>query len=229
MNIDQFLSIFTIVVPILLGTMGTFYSVIALRGIITRRPFLVSYRWLLCLNFVIFIPSILLFLFIPVTFLSETSLPGESPFLLLVKWLMLAVFTFSLVIGCFVLKGYSAYGVSDITLREALIATLEKLQLSYEETLSSIHLTSIRHTSIRLTSVDADLQVGVVSWLGSGMIKIKQREHRTLLTQIVSEMNTYFRMSSTPSNLTPCIIELVLAIPMFGLGVGLTFLLFKFA
>ena len=225
MDIDQFLSILKIVFPILIGTMGTFYSVIALRGIITRRPFLVSYRWLLCLNFVFFIPSILLFLFIPVTFLSETSLPGESSFLLLAKWLMPVVFTVGLVIGCFLFKGYSAYGVSDITFREALLKTLEKLQLSYEETLSSIHLTSIRHTLIRLTSVDADLQVGVVSWMGSGIIKIKQREHRTLLKQIVSEMNTYFRMSATPSNLTPCIIELVFVILMFGFVVGWVFLL----
>ncbi len=212
MDIDQFLSIFKIVCPILFGTMSTDLLVIALRGIITRRPFLVSYRWLLYLKFVWFIPCILLFLFLPVI----------SSFLLLFKWLMPVVFTVGLVIGCFVLKGYSAYGVSDITFREALITTLDKLQLSYEGTLSSIRL-----TSIRLTSVDADLQVAVVSWLGSGMIKIKQREHRTLLTQIVSEMNTYFRMSSTPSNLILCIIELVFGILMFSVGVGLTFLLFK--
>ena len=209
MDIDQFLSILKIVFPILIGTMGTFFLVIPLRGIITRRPFLVSYRRLLCLNFVFVIPYILLLIFLPVT----------SSFLFQLKWLIPALYTVLLVIMCFVLKGYSAYGVSDITFREALITTLDKLQLSYEGTLSSI----------RLTSVDADLQVGVVSWMGSGMIKIKQREHRTLLTQIVSEMNIYFRMSSIPSNLTPCIIELVFGILMFGLGVGLTFLLFKIA
>ena len=219
MSIDQFLSIFYIVVPISIGTMGTFYSVIPLRGIITRRPFLVSDRRGLYLMFVFLIPTILLLIFLPVT----------SSFSLLLKWLIPALYTVLLVIMCFVLKGYSAYGVSDITFREALIATLEKLQLSHEQLSHEETLSSIRHTSIRLTSIDADLQVGVVSWLGSGMIMIKQREHRTLLKQIVSEINTYFRMSSTPSKLTPCIIELVFGILMFGLGVGLTFLLFKIA
>ena len=155
--------------------------------------------------FVTLIPTILLFLFIP----------GTTSFLL--KWFNPAVFTVVLVMMCFLLKGFSAYGVSDITFREALITTLEKLQLSYEETLSSI----------RLTSVEVDLQVSVHSWMGTGMIKIKQREHASLLTQIVSEMNTHFRMSTTLSNLTPCIFYLIMGVLMIGGGVGLVFLLYK--
>ena len=202
---DPFLSILKIVFPILFGTMSTFFLVIALRGIITRRPFLVSNRWLLYFMFVALIPTILLFLF----------LPGTSSFLL--KWFNPAVFTVVLVMMCILLKGFSAYGVSDITFREALITTLDKLQLSHEETLSLI----------RLTSVEADLQVSVHSWMGTGMIKIKQREHASLLTQIASEMNTHFRMSTTPSNLTPCIFYLIMGILMIGGGIGLAFLLFK--
>ena len=202
---DPFLSILKIVFPILFGTMSTFFLVIALRGIITRRPFLVSNRWVLYLMFVCLIPTILLFLF----------LPGTSSFLL--KWFNPAVFTVVLVMMCFLLKGFSAYGVSDITFREALITTLNKLQLSHEETLSLI----------RLTSVEADLQVSIHSWMGTGMIKIKQREHASLLTQIASEMNTHFRMSTTPSNLTPCIFYLIMGILMIGGGIGLAFLLFK--
>ena len=205
MNMDPFLPIFKLIIPIIFGIMSTFFLVIALRGIYTRRAFLISNRWLLYFMFVVLIPTILLFLFLPI----------ESSFLL--KWFNPAVFTVVLVMMCFLLKGFTAYGVSDITFREALITTLDTLQLSHEETLSSI----------RLTSVEADLQVSVQSWMGSGMIKIKQREHRTLLTQIVSEMNNYFRMSSTPSNLTPCIFYLVMGILMLGGGVGLVFLLFK--
>lgn len=165
MNIDVFLSVLKIVYPILFGIMSTFFLVIGLKGIITRRPFLVSNKWLLYFMFVVLIPTILLFLFLPVT----------TSFLL--KWFNPAVFTVVLVMMYIMLKGYSAFGVSDITFREALITTLEKLQLSHEETLSSI----------RLTSVEADLQVSIHSWIGTGMIKVKQREHRALLTQIVSE------------------------------------------
>ncbi|RKU27296.1 hypothetical protein C6497_11125 [Candidatus Poribacteria bacterium] len=205
MNIDLFLSIFIIVFPIIYGIMSTYSLVIALKGIITRRPFLVSNKLWLYLEFVPFIPIILLFLFLP------------GPYLFLLKLFASAFFTVVLVLMCFVLKGFTAYGISDITFREALITTLDKLQLSYEESFSSI----------RLTSVDADLQVSVHSLMGSGMIKIKQREHKTLLTQIVSEMNTYFRISSTPSNLTPYIIFLMMDILMIGCGVGLVFLMFN--
>ena len=127
MNIDQFLSILKIVFPLLFGTTSTYFLVIALRGIITRRPFLASNRWLLYSMFVCFIPTILLFLFLPVT-----SLPEISSFFLLLKWLYPAFFTGLLVMMYFLLKGFTAYGISDITFREALIATLDKLQLSHE-------------------------------------------------------------------------------------------------
>lgn len=205
MNIDLFLSILKIVFPIIFGIMSTYSLAIALKGIITRRPFLVSNKLWLYLEFVPFIPIILLFLFLP------------GPYLFLLKLFASAFFTGLLVLMCFVLKGFTAYGISDITFREALITTLDKLQLSYEESFSSI----------RLTSVDADLQVSVHSLMGSGMIKIKQRKHRTLLTQIVSEMNTYFRMSSTSSNLTPYIIFLIMDILLIGWCVGGVFLLFN--
>ena len=63
------------------------------------------------------------------------------------------------------LKGYVAYAVTDTSFREALLAALQKLQYPHEETLSTI----------RLTSIDADLQVAVQSWMGAGVIKVKQR------------------------------------------------------
>ena len=83
------------------------------------------------------------------------------------------------------LKGYVAYAVTDTSFREALVAALQKLQLPYKESLSVI----------RLTSVDADLQVAVQSWMGTGTIKVKQREHRAVLREVVTAMNDYFRTS----------------------------------
>ena len=199
---DPILLTFKIFFPILFGIISIFFLVIALRGIFTRRPFLVSSRWLLCLVFISIIPAIILYIFLPIT----------SSFLL--RWFTPVLFTVILVMMYIMVKGFSAFGVSDITFREALITTLNKLQLSHEESLSSI----------RLSSVEADLQVSIHSWIGTGMIKVKQREHRALLTQIVSEMNSHFRMSSTPSNLTPCILYMILGMLMLGGGIGLVIL-----
>ena len=115
---------------------------------------------------------------------------------------------------CFTLKGYVACGVTDTSFREALLAALEKLQLPYEEKLSAI----------RLTSVEADLQVSVQSWVGVGVIKMKQREHRSLLTEIVTEMNVHFRVSSAPINLLSCIFYVVMGVIMVIGGIGMVFL-----
>ena len=205
MDIDLLFQYFKFIFPFVIGILAAFLLFVGLRGIISRRPFLISNRWLLNVMIVVFVPIIILFLFLPNSSFS------------LMKWVNPAIFTVVLVMMFFLLKGFSAYGVSDTSFREALITSLDKLQLSHEETLSSI----------RLTSVEADLQVSVQSWMGSGVIKIKQREHKTLLTQIVSEMNIYFRTSSTPSNLTPCIFYLVMGILMLGGGVGIVFLLFN--
>ena len=195
---------------IMFGFLAAFFLIIGLRGILTRKPFLLSNRWLLVLMFATFIPVILFPFYFALPDMDLTEMD-------LMEWLNPALFTVILVMMCFALKGYVAYGVTDTSFREALLAALEKLQLPYEETLSTM----------RLTSIDADLQVSVQSWLGSGMIKVKQREHRSLLTEIVAEMNRYFSGSSTPIKLTTCIFYVVMGgLTVIG-GIGMVFLFQK--
>ncbi|MCG9133925.1 hypothetical protein J5I95_19865 [Candidatus Poribacteria bacterium] len=165
-----------------------------------KRPFLVSSRWLLLAMLLAFLPGI-----------SMVFFPSSIPFIL--KWLNPIIFTVVLVTMCFTLQGYTTFGITDTSFREALLAALQELQLPYEEMLSSI----------RLTSIEADLQVSVQSWVGSGVIKIKQRKHRSQLTEIVAAMNQYFRKSSVSVNLTTCIIYLVMGILMAALGIGAVF------
>ena len=197
MDTDFLISMYSIVLPIVFGMMAGFFLIIGLRGILTKRPFLVSNKWLLWITFIVFIPNILLILFLP------------SSISILIKWLNPAIFTVGLVMLCFALKGYTAYGVTGTSFREAMLAALEKLQLPYERTLSTI----------RLSSVEVDLQVSVQSWMGAGVIKMKQREHRSLLTEIVTEMNVHFRVSSAPINLLSCIFYVVIG----GIGMMIFF------
>ncbi|MCE2401123.1 hypothetical protein J4G08_09580 [Candidatus Poribacteria bacterium] len=204
MDID--FRIFSIMFPIMFGFLAAFFLIIGLRGILTGKPFLLSNKWLLVLMFATFIPVILFPFYFALPDMDLTEMD-------LMEWLNPALFTVILVMMCFALKGYVAYGVTDTSFREALLAALEKLQLPYEETLSTM----------RLTSIDADLQVSVQSWLGSGMIKVKQREHRSLLTEIVAEMNRYFSGSSTPIKLTTCIFYVVMGgLTVIG-GIGMVF------
>jgi hypothetical protein len=116
------------------------------------------------------------------------------------------------------LKGYTAYGVTDTSFREALLAALQKLEFSYEESLSVI----------RLTSVEADLQVSVQSWMGTGIIKVKQRAHQPVLREVVNAMNEYFRISSVPTNMISCVFSLVMGAITVIFAIGMFFFLRNF-
>ncbi len=200
---DFELHMFSIMFTIIFGIMAAFFLVIGLRGILTRKPFLLSNRWLLLIMFISFVPIIIMPFFF--------SFPDMD----LMDWLNPAIFTVVLVMMCFALKGYAAYGITDTSFREALLAALEKLQLPYEESLSTM----------RLTSINADLQVSIQSWLGAGMIKIKQREHRSLLPEIASEMNKHFSLSSGPIKLITFIFYVIMGVLMAIGGIGFPILL----
>ena len=199
MDPKSFAQIYLTMIPIIFGIMAVFFLVIGLRGIITKRPFLLSNRWLLS---AMFIPVIL----------SAFTFPSSVPFI--VKWLNPVIFTVVLVMMCFALKGYWAFGVTDTSFRDALLTSLQKLNLPYEETLSSI----------RLTSIEADLQVSIQSWVGSGVIKIKQRDHRSQLIEIITAMNEHFRSSSVSMNLTTCIFYLIMGVLTVAASIGTVFL-----
>ena len=203
MDSDFYVTIFSIMVPIWFGIFALFFFVIGLRGILTKRPFLISNRWLLSVMFIALGPTIL----IPV-FLQGSDYP------FIIKWLNPMMFTVLLVMMCFALRGYVAYAVTDTSFREALLVSLQKLELPYEETLSTM----------RLTSVEVDLQVSIQSWMGAGQIKVKQRGQGSLLAEIATAMNEHFRTSAAATNLTACIFFVVMGVLMVIGGIGMPLL-----
>ena len=206
MELHFYKIVFSILFPILFGIMAIFFLGIGLRGILTKRPFLVSNRWLLSMMFVVLIPGILL----P----FPLSFRGNFNSINFINWLNPLLYGAILLMMWYQLKGYVAYAVTDTSFREALLAALQKLQLPYEETLSVI----------RLTSIEADLQVSVQSWMGAGIIKVKQRTHRSVLKEIVNAMNEYFRTSSVPTNMISCVFFVVMGIFMVMFAIGISFL-----
>ena len=194
------LDFYDLMFPILLGIMAIFFLTIGLRGILTKRPFLISNRWWLSIMFVVFIPIILLSF--------SLSSPGSVNAM---NWVIPLLLGLLLLRRWFQLRGYTAYGVTDTSFRDALLAALQKLQLPYEESLSVI----------RLTSVETDLQVSVQSWMGTGIIKVKQRAHQPVLREVVNEMNEYFRISSAPTNVISCVCNLVMGAIVVILAIGM--------
>ncbi|MDE2755013.1 MAG: hypothetical protein OXI92_00540 [Acidobacteriota bacterium] len=117
-------------------------------------------------------------------------------------WLPLLVFPVIAVVLWLQMKGYLAFAVTGKSFRDGLLAALEKLQLPYEESLSSI----------RLTSVEAELQVAIQSWMGSGQIKVKPGRHGPLLKKIVQAMKEHFRTATVETNMVSCAYFLILGI-----------------
>ena len=169
-------------------TMAILFLGTGLRAILTKRPFLVSNRWFLLMIFLVLAPSIVF---------SLKTFSGE-----ILGWTNALLLGAVLLMMWYQLKGYVAYAVTDASFREALLAALQKLQLPYEESLSVM----------RLTSVDAELQISVQSWMGTGTIKVKQRAHRSVLKEVVNVMNEYFRTSSVSTNLISCVFLVVVGI-----------------
>ena len=61
------------------------------------------------------------------------------------------------------MQGYTLFGITDETARDALHYGLQKLDSPYEETL----------TKIKLPELNTELQISIQPWIGTGQMKIK--------------------------------------------------------
>ncbi len=186
--------------PIVFGVMGVLLSTIGLRGLVTKRPFLFPARWLFVFVMTVFLG--------PMASLSSFSRPSQT-----MDWIPFLMFPILAVFMWIQLKGYLALGVTERSFREGLLAALEKLQLPYEESLSSI----------RLTSLGVDLQVAIQSWMGSGQIKVRKGRHGPLLKEIVQAMHKYFRTSAVETNMISCVLYLIIGIFVLLMTVDMLF------
>ena len=185
---------------VVFSVMAVLFLAIGLRGLLTKRPFLFPARWLYVFLMMVFLA--------PVMTLFPLSWPSET-----MDWIPFLMLPIMAVFFWLQMKGYLAFGVTERSFREGLLAALEKLQLPYEESLSSI----------RLTSLGVDLQVAVQSWMGSGQIKARKGRHGPLLNEIVQAMHKHFRTSAVETNMISCVLYVILGIMMLVMVVPTLF------
>jgi hypothetical protein len=183
------------ILRIAFGFIAIPFLMIGLRGVVTKRPFLISLRhfvWLMSIPILLSVTA-----FGEVIFdepFSAGPLIALNDDLKFVGIILLIVFLLPFGIAFFVMwkktAGYSAYGVTDESFQEALHSALNKLNLPFEENIFCL----------RLTSIGADLQVSVQSSMGVGQITVKQTEHMPILKNIADAMNEYFKTSSGKLN-----------------------------
>jgi hypothetical protein len=195
------LSISTWITGAVLVVISAFFVATGLRGLITKRPFLFSARWLFWLMALCFLPIFILPL---QRLLDGRRGPMDTMFLLqpLMFVVILAMFWIQM-------RGYLVYGITEDSFRNALNHALERLSLAHEESLSRI----------RLPDLGADLQVSIQSWMGQGQLRIKPSRYAPTLDKIAACMKEYLATAPVQTNMLTPIFYVVMGLLMAGFAV----------
>jgi hypothetical protein len=190
--------------------MAVFFFVIGGKVLIRKKPLVVSSRCFFGVVVLAFTPLIvnpLIFFFFVESFTKNTGNIGIS-------WIMLLsplMFLFLLVFFWFYTQGYMLFGITDETVRDALHYGLQKLNSPFEEIL----------TKIKLSELDTELQISLQSWMGTGLIKIKDRSKRAFLTKLAQHMRIYFKEHDIPTKNITVIFYMIMGGFMTLLAIGL--------
>jgi hypothetical protein len=168
---------------------------IGLRGLIGRRPFLLPARsgfWLIVL---LFVPPLLS----PLPFSIVDGIESRGLVSFLITLLMVAVL---LTMVWKQTSGYMVFGVGEDPFRYSLQTTLKKLNLPFEESLSRV----------RLTTLEADLQVGIQSWMATAYLRMKQPQHIDSFKRIINSLREDVATANAQFNPTMCYFYIVFGI-----------------
>ena len=171
--------------PILFTLMSIFFLIIGVKVVLTKRPLFISSRYFFAFTVLGFSPQ-----FVNTAVLLSKGVPTNLSIILLMSPI---VFICLLIFFWLQMTGYIAIGISDDSFREALHFSLKKNELAFEEQLSAI----------KLTSINAHLQIAIQSWIGAGQLKLKKKNDKSVLPQIISGMNDfYIENDIKPNNIT---------------------------
>ena len=173
----------------------------ALKVLTARRPFLYNGNWSLGFVALAFSPWVI----------AIITLDMLSDFVGMVAALVsLLMYAAVLVVFAKMAKGYVAIGVTDDSIRAAIHAALQELEIPFEETL----------THIKLTSLELDLQVSVHSWMGTAQLRVKPSKGKSVLKEITKAIVNYYQTHETKMNNTASIFYFVMG--LFALAFAIT-------
>ena len=174
--------------------MAFLFLFVGARVITSKKPLFLDSRFFFAFMVVGFSPQF-------VNTLNMSTIPGNMG---LILYLSALLFVCLLVFFWFQMKGYMAIGISDDSFRDALHFSLNKNNLPFEEQLSII----------KLTSINANLQIAVQSWVGTGQIKLNKSKDTKMLHAIILSINQYYDENNVSPNNTTSIFYVVMGILM---------------
>ncbi len=189
--------------PVIFLFMAAFFLGISFRAWRYRRPFLLSQRWQFGLMCGAFAPLIVNSFF----FTASRSIPLS---LRMTQWLSPAMFVVMLVYFFFMMRGYTAFAVTEKSFREAFLAAVTKLGSTCEEQMSSM----------RILPQDVRINVAVVGWSGTGLLRSK-RDGQELLHSLAREINAHFETHGGETNQTTTLFYAVIGLFMIAFAVSM--------
>jgi len=180
----------------LFALMACFFLIIGIKVVLSKRPLFMPSRYFFVFMILAFSPQ-----FVNTASMLFRDLPSKLGLILYLNPIM---FICLLVFFWIQMKGYMAIGISDDSFRDAMHFSLNKINQPFEERLSMI----------KLTSIDANLQVAIQSWVGAGQIKLKGSKDAKLLSEIIEGINEYYINNKIKPNNTTSIFYIIMGIFM---------------
>lgn len=191
-----------------MGARAAVWGMIGLRGLLTRKPFVVSFRlriaaWAILMGHLFF-----MFLYLSG---GGSKTPGAvvGDAAVLVFWTILVIF-----ISPVLWSGLSVYGATDASFRAGLLVSLTKLNLTYEE----------NSTGLRLPTIKKDLVLTAPGTMWkAGSVDMKQRDYQGVLRDIAKGMNEYYRSEAVIEVKSECFWLRALLAVLLAVITGLIF------
>jgi len=192
--------------PLLFVLMAFFFLYVGIKVITSNKPLLMSSKVFFVFMLVAISPQ----------FITSIERLSSSENAGLVFYIMPLMFLALLGFFWVQMRGVIAIGIFDDSFRDALHYSLNENKIKFEEQLSII----------KLIEIDAQIQVAIQSWVGTGQLKLKESNDKRLLTKLVGGVNDYYESNSVKVNNTTSIFYIVMGVFMLIFSVSSFYLLF---
>jgi hypothetical protein len=178
---------------------------IGIRAIFINKPFIINSNLLYIFIAFSLLPSVVYSIINLLEIVFNDSY-GIILFMMPILLIIMMIFYY------FVIKGYSIYCVTDEDFRKAIIFSLNNNSIRFNE----------KFNKIELIELNNELNISFASWMGTGMIKIKNRKDKLILKKAVDDIRQYFKVNDIKTKKTIAVFYLIFGIIFIALSVGYT-------
>lgn len=190
--------------PIIFGVLALCFVLLGARGLLSKKPFIVSSRKMLLITALGLLPQ---FIMIGSMFFDgrerRTSF-DYFPLIMLLFWVVMGIFLWMQS------QGYTVFGIREESFRSSLHDALDRLEIPFEERLSKVVL----------LDSNAELKVTAQGRMGVATLNIKPRTERARLQRIIAAMREDFTSGTVGINMATCYFYVSFGLLMFALSAG---------